>query len=199
MLSKPCGVVWTRDKETGFAVVDGQTLKHKLHLNAQSYKPHHDQTEIMAHISLSKTTSLPPEMCVSLGHTGKESDFPGEGAQSGQMSPCSKGVTVRTSLGRTAGTGDLESAAFTHPFSSGCQIRRLPHLACTRREWLHYRSEQRRHGLPEHFLAWKKPAQTLSLGNGLIFRCPTVSTVRWESPGNKQHRVCQTAVTPQQD
>lgn len=60
----------------------------------------------MAHIVWNKVKSLPPETCVSLGHIEKESEFPGRRAQSrGQVVPCSKGVTVRTSVGSMAGLG----------------------------------------------------------------------------------------------
>lgn len=60
----------------------------------------------MAHIVLDKVKSLPPEIYVSLGYIEKESEFPGRRAQSrGQMVPCSKGVTIRTSVGRMAGRG----------------------------------------------------------------------------------------------
>lgn len=144
----------------------------------------------MAHIVLNKVKSLPPEICVSLGYIEKESEFPGRRAQSrGQMVPCSKGVTIRTSVGRMAGLGTW-GLTFHTPF-----LILIWDLKVTPSPWhtvkstaLEIRAKER-DGLPACFLARKKPAQALSLGNGLICRHPMVSTMWWGS---------QTSVTPQQ-
>lgn len=38
VLSKPLRIIWIRDKEPWFTVMDRQTLEYMLYLSAQNYK-----------------------------------------------------------------------------------------------------------------------------------------------------------------